>query len=106
MRHRLLFVIAAILCSGPIFAQERGNVADGQILAREVCAECHAVDEGYMISPNPEAPSFNEISDKPGMTELALSVWFQSPHPTMPNFILTEKESRDLIAYIRSLRQY
>lgn len=106
MRNRLLIVIAASLCTGPLFAQERGNVADGQILAREVCAECHAVDEGDLISPNGEAPPFSEISDKPGMTELALSVWFQSPHPTMPNFILTEKESRDLIAYIRSLRRY
>ncbi|MEX0347090.1 MAG: cytochrome c [Rhizobiaceae bacterium] len=106
MGNRLLLVVAAVLFSGPLCAQERGNVADGQILAREVCAECHAVDEGFMISPNPEAPSFTEIADKPGMTELALSVWFQSPHPTMPNFILEEKESRDLIAYIRSLRKY
>jgi hypothetical protein len=39
------------------------------------------------------------------MSEMALRVWFQSPHPSMPNLRLTEKQSDDLIAYIMSLKE-
>jgi hypothetical protein len=39
------------------------------------------------------------------MTALALKVWFQSPHPTMPNFKITSQENDDVVAYILSLRK-
>jgi hypothetical protein len=39
------------------------------------------------------------------MSEMALRVWFQSPHPSMPNLVLTERLADDLIAYIMSLKQ-
>jgi hypothetical protein len=39
------------------------------------------------------------------MTGTALTVWFQTSHPTMPNLILTAAEKADVIAYILSLRQ-
>jgi hypothetical protein len=38
------------------------------------------------------------------MTEMALRVWFQSSHPSMPNLMLTTKQSDDMIAYIMSLK--
>jgi hypothetical protein len=37
------------------------------------------------------------------MTEMALSVWLQSSHPTMPNIILNPDEMRNVVGYIRSL---
>ena len=39
-----------------------------------------------------------------GMTEMALSVWLQSSHPTMPNIVLSQDEIRNVVAYIRSLK--
>ena len=38
------------------------------------------------------------------MTATALSVWLQSSHPTMPNFILNNDDTRNIIAYILSLK--
>jgi hypothetical protein len=34
---------------------------------------------------------------------VALTVWLQSSHPTMPNIILKPDELRNVVAYIRSL---
>jgi hypothetical protein len=39
------------------------------------------------------------------MTELALNVFFRSPHPSMPNLILPAADARNVIAYILSLKR-
>jgi hypothetical protein len=39
------------------------------------------------------------------MTDLALRVWFRSPHPSMPNLILSENQGDDVIAHIQSLKK-
>ena len=57
------------------------------------------------FSPLPEAPTFQSVADTPGMTELALSVWLQSSHPTMPNIVLEQDDLRNVVAYIRSLKK-
>ncbi|MGD8423173.1 MAG: cytochrome C, partial [Methyloceanibacter sp.] len=54
-------------------------------------------------SPHVAATSFQQIAETPGMTEMALSVWLQSSHPTMPNIILNPDEMRNVVGYIRSL---
>ena len=38
------------------------------------------------------------------MTERALAVWLQNPHPNMPNFILPQADMDNVIAYIMSLK--
>jgi hypothetical protein len=35
---------------------------------------------------------------------MALSVWLQSSHPTMPNIVLSQDEIRNVVAYIHSLK--
>ena len=55
------------------------------------------------MSPLPQAPTFQSVADTPGMTELALTVWMQSSHPTMPNIMLKPDELRNVVAYIHSL---
>jgi hypothetical protein len=41
----------------------------------------------------------------PGMTEAALAFWFTArSHPTMPNFIFSPRQVRNVSAYILSLR--
>jgi hypothetical protein len=55
---------------------------------------------------NEEPPaSFQEIADTPGMGELALKVFFQTPHKQMPNFSITGDVRDDLIAYITDLKR-
>jgi len=63
------------------------------------------VDLDDTVSLNFAAPPFQVIADQPEITPLALSVWFRSPHPTMPNFVLAPDENQNIIAYILSLRE-
>lgn len=86
-------------------AQELGDARAGLAYADGVCAECHAVKKGQRVSPLERAPAFELVANSRGMTEMALRVWFQSPHPSMPNLMLTKKLSDDLIAYIMSLKE-
>jgi hypothetical protein len=38
------------------------------------------------------------------MTAMALTVWFHTSHPTMPNIIIHGEDLDNIIAYILSLR--
>ena len=94
-----------LLASGPpVLAQEPGNVDAGYRMAQEICAECHAIEPDELHSPNMDAPTFFDVANKPGMTAIALSVWFRTPHPTMPNFVIGADEASDLTDYILSLK--
>lgn len=85
------------------FGHAQGSVVEGYDLAVDICAECHAIENGSQISPNLNAPPFSEIAGKPGINSLSLSVWFRTPHPTMPNFVFSDTETDNLVAYILSL---
>ena len=41
----------------------------------------------------------------PSMSELAIKVFLRTPHPTMPNIILSPEEIDSVTAYIRSLNK-
>lgn len=105
MKHMILFaaVITLALMTGAR-AQDADKEA-GQAYAKEVCAKCHAILANEELSPLPDAPAFQTVADTPGMTALALSVWLQSSHPTMPNIILEQNDMRNVIAYITSLKK-
>lgn len=94
---------AALLLSATAHAQT-GDVKKGQAYAEKVCAECHAVKPGDTKSPRAGATPFETAMRVPGMTPLALNVFFQSPHPTMPNLIVAGQDREDLIAYMLSIK--
>lgn len=103
-RHVVLFVLSAwVLASPTAHAQSSGDVTRGGVIASQLCAECHAVILGA-ASPRPESPSFERIAATPGMTGLAIKVWLQTPHPTMPNLMLPAADREDVAAYITSLK--
>ena len=52
----------------------------------------------------PQVTPFQTVADTPGMTELALSVFLQSSHPTMPNIVREQDDLRNVVAHIRSLK--
>ena len=81
-----------------------GNPAVGKDFALGVCAECHLVAEDQGTWPLSDAPPFREVANSPGMTELALRAFLQTPHRTMPNIVLTPEETDNIIAYILTLK--
>lgn len=86
------------------YAQPVGNAAQGRKIIDRICIECHAVTDEEARNRSNRAASFQTIANTPGMTPLALSVWFRTPHREMPNIILSKDEREDLIAFITSLK--
>lgn len=103
MKREMVLGAAMLLVSYSAAKAQDADIAAGAAYAEEVCAACHAVLANENMSPLPQAPTFQSVADTPGMTEMALTVWMQSSHPTMPNIILKSDELRNVVAYIRSL---
>jgi mono/diheme cytochrome c family protein len=101
----LLTGITFLTAANCALAQEMGDAKAGFGFAGQICAECHAVRAGESKSPHAQAPSFQIVANTSGMTGMALRVWFQSAHRSMPNFILSEEDSDNVIAYILSLKK-
>jgi len=106
-RFAPIVTLASILAltSTSIFAQS-GDPEKGRAFGLEVCTPCHVVVEDQ-LSPGrlATAPDFRAIANTRGMTETSLHAFLSTPHPTMPNLILTSAEQDDVIAYILSLRR-
>jgi mono/diheme cytochrome c family protein len=100
-----LIALSILATAQSAAAQVRGDAKAGFAYADGVCAECHAIKKGERVSPHERAPAFEVVANARGMSEMALRVWFQSPHPSMPNLMLKEKLADDLVAYIMSLKQ-
>jgi mono/diheme cytochrome c family protein len=98
---------AIVAVSAGFVASASAQSADpslGKRLAETVCSACHQTDPASKApGPNPEAPSFLDISRTPSMSDLAIKVFLRSSHRSMPNFILSPEEIDSLTAYIRSL---
>ncbi len=93
-----LTTLALIACSASGFA---ADVQRGEQFARRVCGVCHIVFKGQ--SPrNPNAPSFQSVANSPHFREKGVRLLWEQ-HPTMPNISLTQQESDDVAAYIKSL---
>ena len=103
MNNRLALAAVTLLAFPFGAVAQDADIAAGGAYAKQVCAACHAVLPNEEFSPLPEAPTFQSVANTPGMTEMALSVWLQSSHPTMPNIILKQDDLRNVVAYIRSL---
>src|ERR1035441_3782771 len=97
-----MVLLIAVTCRAG--AQQPGDPLKGAKLAQSVCAQCHAVRNGQLRSPNPMAPSFSNIAKWPGMTEITLRAWLLSSHPLMPNIILDDDARNNVIIYILSLK--
>ena len=103
-----IVMLASILVASTLAANAQeasGDSEAGRVYAREVCSPCHAVTAEQatqrMIAI---APDFPAIANTPGLTATALRAFFQTPHPKMPNLILTPEQSADVIAFLLSLR--
>lgn len=105
MRNLPVAVALATLIATPGgLAQTSGDPAAGLSFARGICTECHKVASDQQVPLRAAAPDFVRIANMASTTEMALHVFLSSPHPTMPNLILTPQQQNDVIAYILSLR--
>jgi len=95
---------ALVAATGGVQAQIAGDPLQGREFARQMCAECHAVEKGQPRSPNGQAPTFGTIATTPGMTAVALTAALRTSHRMMPNLILPDDDLTNVIAYILSLR--
>ena len=108
MRHLTASAImmALTFASLDAMAQTIGDPASGRRFALEVCTPCHLVASDQVSPPRfAKAPDFAAIASNRAMTESALATLLYSPHPTMPNLILSQAEAADVIAYIMSLKR-
>jgi mono/diheme cytochrome c family protein len=98
--------LAAALWAGRgVVAQSpSGDPIAGEALAREVCTTCHQVEKGQSGTSLQGAPAFQDVADDPAATSLALRVFLRNPHDVMPDLILSDTETEDVIAYILSLK--
>jgi mono/diheme cytochrome c family protein len=84
----------------------QGNAAAGRAFALQVCTPCHVVSRHQLSPPRfAVGPTFDAIANDATTTPSALHAFLSTPHPTMPNLILTRREQRNIIAYIMSLKR-
>lgn len=83
-------------------AYEPSSVAD---FAQATCADCHSI-EAVGLSPNPQAPTFAEIANRPGITRDTLVTYLTDAHnyPEAMDFELTPARSAALADYLLTLR--
>src|SRR6478609_8100167 len=97
----------------PILAQPlRGDAASGRKIASSQCSSCHRVlpmlfpDRGESLPIDKDGPpSFQSVADMTSTTALSLTVFFRSNHNNMPNLILSNAETDDIVAYILGLKK-
>jgi mono/diheme cytochrome c family protein len=106
-------VLIAFVCGASLWVEAlgatvggEGNVARGKSLFIKYCAGCHGSEgrgEGYkLLGPDPAnlaAPETKKKSD----AELLKTIHTGKPNMPAWNVRLSKEESRDVLAYIRTL---
>lgn len=105
IRAICLFVIVAAGMSGGSARAQDGNPGRGRLHAERLCADCHQIGPHHDPSIVLPGPPFAAVAKTKGMTALALGVWLQTSHPTMPNIMLQQDTRADIIAYILALKK-
>jgi mono/diheme cytochrome c family protein len=106
MRYMLIlgFFIVALAVPVEASAQSDNRHSLGRQVAIELCSSCHRVVEGQPV-PRQNIASFFAIANLPSTTALSLKVFLQSNHKGMPNLIVSESDTNNLVDYILSLKQ-
>jgi mono/diheme cytochrome c family protein len=108
MRHIAFYIFITVTCAAlPTLTQslEASHRSAGRRVAMEICSHCHRVAEGQH-APLPNTPSFIDIANMPSTTALSLKVFLRSNHKRrMPNFIMSNADTNDVVDYILSLKQ-
>ena len=98
---RLLIAASLALPASALAQPLEGNPLTGRQTAAALCAPCHQVGETRHDGP----PSFVDVANMPSTTALSLRVFLRSNHNKMPNLMISDAETSDLIAYILTLKE-
>jgi mono/diheme cytochrome c family protein len=96
-----LVLMSAAGLAGSALAQS--NADSGRAIAERWCSSCHLVSPDQ-TSAVADVPAFMSIAQRSDTELDALEGFLVNPHPPMPDMSLTRNEIRDLLDYIRSLR--
>ena len=81
-----------------------GDPSAGHRLADAWCSECHAI--GFKsVGEGKAGPAFTAIANLPSTTGLSLRVFLRTNHRSMPNFIIGQADTDNIVAYILSLKR-
>ena len=83
--------------------EARADAARGLTLAERWCSQCHGVRPGD-ASLTPKIPTFPAVAALASTTGMSLRVFLRTSHPNMPNLILRQDDTDDLVDYILSLK--
>ena len=81
-----------------------GITANGRAIAMTWCSACHLVGLAAGTAVAADVPTFVAIAKRLPDDADFLAAFIANPHPPMPNFGLSQRDIRDLLAYIASLR--
>ena len=68
------------------------------------CSSCHQIGPLASILASDAVPSFLVVANMPSTTSLSLHAFLRTPHPAMPDLMLTEEQIGDIGSYILGLR--
>ena len=104
-------LIAACTTAGEIKPQSaaqpeasKSAAERGHAFAAAHCSSCHAVAHG--TSPHPDAPSFVDVINTPGLTAQTLKPWLYNSHnfPDIMSFEIAPEHIDDLAAHMLTLK--
>ncbi len=97
-------LFAALLSAAMAMPARADDVSDGQIIARQWCASCHAIGRDPQTIVD-RAPAFAFMARNPDYTPERLEGWLLLPlHPAMQGIELSRVQIRQIRAYIQSLK--
>jgi len=120
MHTRTFAILAAVAAAAasaelaaPAQPNQHGDAQEGHSFALEACTGCHIVAADQPFKPiyagDIPPPDFKDIANKSGVTAASL-IHYLDTLPTIPkdshmaNADLTPEQTRDVVAYIISLR--
>lgn len=103
--RRLAMALLALVAADPAVAQPGfADPSRGREIAESLCSTCHIVDASPGNIAKSDISSFFAIANRVEQSQERLAGAIIFPHPEMPTVSFTNKELRDVIAYIMSLR--
>ncbi len=79
---------------------------DPPAFVEAACGGCHGVEPPYE-SPNPHAPTFESIANRPGVTTATIRAWLVNAHnyPEVMDFDLERDHVEEVADYMITLRR-
>lgn len=102
-RSATLLIVLGVFFGGRHCLAQPASVAEGYRLANAECARCHVI-EAHGPASWTDAPSFESIANRPGLTRAWLQDFIPKPHAHMLGGNYSRAQVASIADYILSLR--